>query len=105
MNRVASYEAMMATVRGVEPYESAFQNALLDVIHGPTAKVRWEGRCAWMAFMREYVADYLMRWPWDGEDLLEFLENQEAGGKGRPSYREDLAAVLAWVRQIVNGDD
>lgn len=98
----ASYETMMATVRGVEPYESAFQNALLDVVHGPTAKIRWEGRRAWMAFMREHVADYLMRWPWDAEDLLEMLEHFESTGQGRPSFRADLAAVLATVRQIVD---
>jgi hypothetical protein len=105
MDSVESYETLMARVRGVEPYESAFQNALLDIIHGPTAKIRWEGRRAWMAFMREHVADYLARWPWDAEDLLEMLEHQEACGRGRPSYREDLAAVLARVRQIVGGGD
>ncbi len=95
----------MATVRGVEPYESVFQNTVFDIFLGQTAKIRWEGRCAWMAFMREHMADYLARWPWDAEKLLEVLERQEAGGRGPQSYREDLAAVLATVRQIVGGGD
>ncbi len=88
----------MATVRGVEPYESVFRNTLLDMMEGATPQIRWEGRRAWMAFMREHVADYLTRWPDLRDELVEILECNLAGGKGRASYRADMTAVLAVAR-------
>ena len=84
-------------VIGVEPYESVFR-ACAEKIQSESPTLRWEGRREWMAFMRVHVVDYLTRWPDAVEDLIEQLEHSVSVGRGCPSYRADVAAVLEAAR-------
>jgi hypothetical protein len=84
-------------VIGVEPYESVFRSCA-NKIQSESPTLRWDGRREWMAFMRVHVMDYLARWPDAAEDLIDHLEHSVSVGRGRPSYRADVAAVLDAAR-------
>jgi hypothetical protein len=95
-----SFTVLMSGVQGVEPYESVFKNTLPDMRYGTTATVRWRARREWMAFMRIHVTDYLSLWPHLRDDLVAMCEAILEHGMGRPSYLEDVTAVLAIAREM-----
>jgi hypothetical protein len=94
------HERLVASVIGMEPYETIFRR-IGGILMDPatTKKERNAVRREWFAFMREHVMEYLSCLPEQRDELIEFLENYITTKRQHPSVLTDANVILEVARR------
>jgi hypothetical protein len=92
-----SFQEILDTVEGVEPFSSALRG-IFEKLGSDKLRVRWEARRNFMIFMLEHGVEFMDRWPQFTPDLKEILDHLWEQGLGRQEYRTNLARL----REIVH---
>lgn len=98
--------AFVEMVEGVEPFYGIFVNTLNDLqTEGISNKERWRALRVWMSFMREYVEEFIQRWPHLLSELACWLMRTIEKGKGGENYQENARAILEIIEPHLPQED